>query len=65
VEASLGEVRLEETERGRGQRGSGKEMRRVGEKETKGEKVGRDKESSREMGNLGQREGDGKVRSGG
>ena len=42
-----------ETKRGKGQRGSGEEMRRVGEKETKGEKVGGGKESSRGMGNLG------------
>jgi len=53
VEASLGKIRLGETERGRGQRESREEMRRVGEEETKGEKVGGGKESNRGMGNLG------------
>jgi len=38
-------------------------MRRVGEEETKEEKVSRGKESNRGMGNLGQREEGGKVRS--
>ena len=44
---------MEETERERGQKGSREKTRRAGEKETKGEKVGRGKESSRGMGNLG------------
>jgi len=56
---------LGETERGRGQRGCRKETRRAGEEKTKGKKVGGDKESSRGMKNLEQREGGGKVRSGG
>ena len=53
MEISSGKIRLGETERGRGQRGSGNKMRRAGEEETKGEKVGEGKKSSREMGNLG------------
>ena len=53
MKASSGEIRLGKTERGRGQRESGEEMRRVGEKETKEEEVGGGKESSRGMGNLG------------
>ncbi len=49
----------------KGQGGSKEEIRRAGEEETKGEKVGRGKESSKGMGNLERGEGSGKVRSGG
>jgi len=52
VETSSGKIRLGETERERGQRRSREETRIVGEEETKEEKVGGGKKSSRGMGNL-------------
>ena len=65
MEASSEKIRLGETERGRGQKGSREETKRVGEEETKGEKVSGGKESSKEIGNLEQGKDSGKVRSGG
>ena len=53
METGVGEVRVAKAEGGGGKSRSRKETRRKGEKEAKREEDGRNKKSSRRMGNLG------------
>ena len=53
VEAKTRKVRMAEEKGRRGKRRSRKKIGRAGEEEAKREENGRDKKSSKEMGNLG------------
>ena len=53
IEAKIEKVGIGETKGKKGKRRNGEEMERAGKEEAEGEENGRDKKSSRGMGNLG------------
>jgi len=61
METGVEKIRMAKAKERGGQRGSRKETGRTENEEEEGQKNGRSKESSREMEDLGQREGDSKV----